>query len=781
VVRLLRVKRRRDLRRQAAQFGAVVATLFLGVALFGATSDAYRNLNASYQMLYRDLRFADLTVTGGPVERLSGEARAAGALATVRTVADVPFEVNGSKLLGRVVGMPAGGQPSVDRVNVLSGSYLDPSEPAGVLVEQHMASHFHLVPGDTVRILGPQGWTEARVLGVAASPEYLWPARSRQEVLTPPGDFGVLFAPQGLARAVASPDTPTQVAIYGASPSFLSTWQRQARTGGALDIQTRAEQPSNAALQEDVSGFGELALLFPILFLSAAAMATFVLLGRLVRSQRAEIGMLTANGFGRREIFRTYLGYGVLAGAVGGVLGAAAGVALGGWITHLYTSAISVPITVVRVTPSTPIIGVGIALAAGAIAATAPALAAARVTPAEAMGGISPAASGGRSLVERLVPPLRRLPTRWKLAIRDIGRSRRRTISTMVGVILALVLVLVSWGMLDTTDILLSRQFDVVQRQDAQLYFSGGTASNTELRAMKGVPGVAAVEAAGEMPVSISYDDRSYATTLLAMQPGTSMHTFLLTGGGRGRLSGDGILAGSALETQLGVHVGDVVRLNSPALSSLIELPIAGFVQEPLGTFAYAPLPAIERTTHRTLANTALVRFSAGANSKATLDRLRALPSVAAVVDSRGLVSAAGSLMGLFYVFVGIMLLFGAVMSFALMFNTMSANVAERSTEMATLRASGVGRRTISGILTRENLVVTALGIVPGLVIGYWLSAVFMSSFSSDLFSFALQMRSTTLLASALAMVLVALVSQWPGVRAVGRLDVATVVRERSV
>ena len=56
-----------------------------------------------------------------------------------------------------------------------------------------------------------------------------------------------------------------------------------------------------------------------------------------------------------------------------------------------------------------------------------------------------------------------------------------------------------------------------------------------------------------------------------------------------------------------------------------------------------------------------------------------------------------------------------------------------------------------------------------------------MSSFNSDLFTFTLHVRPSTFVFSALAMLGVALVSQWPGVRAVGRLDVARVVRERSL
>lgn len=782
MVRLLRVKRRRDLRRQRAQFGAIVATLFFGVALFGATSDAYRNLNASYRKLYSDLRFADLTVAGGPVEELARRAEAAGALASIRTVADMPFDVAGAKLLGRVVGMPADAQPSVDRVQVLSGTYLRPSRERGVLVEQHMASHFDLSPGDAVRVLGPRGWVQVDVIGFVASPEYLWPARSRQEVLVPPSDFGVLFVPERLARQLAPASAADQVAVYGAGAGLVAELSRTARSGGSLEVLPRSEQPSNAALQEDVSGFGELALLFPILFLGAAAMAAFVLLSRLVRSQRAEIGMLTANGFDRATIFRFYLGYGLWAGLAGGVSGAIGGVALGAWITHLYTSAISVPITVTRFSLTTPLIGIAIAVLASGLAAAAPARAAASVTPAEAMRGTTPSTTHAAMAIERVVPPLRHLPGRWKLAIRDIGRSRRRTISTLVGVMLSLVLVLVSWGMLDTTNILLSRQFGTVQRQDAQLYFTSGAATASELSAARAVPGVADVEPAAELPVSISGGGATYSTTLLAFPPDTTMHTFLLKGGGTGHLSGTGLLVGSALAERIDVSTEDVVTVASPVLASPIRLPIAGFVDEPLGTFAYTSLPGLEQIAGTSgFANTALLRFAPGADRTKVLSDLRAMSAVSVVVDSRGLARSADSLMGLFYVFVGIMLLFGALMSFALMFNTMSANVSERATEMATLRAAGVGRATISGLLTRENLLVTALGIVPGLAIGYVLAAVFMGSFNSDLFTFTLHVRWTTLALSAAAMIVVALVSQWPGVRTVGRLDVARVVRERSL
>lgn len=70
--------------------------------------------------------------------------------------------------------------------------------------------------------------------------------------------------------------------------------------------------------------------------------------------------------------------------------------------------------------------------------------------------------------------------------------------------------------------------------------------------------------------------------------------------------------------------------------------------------------------------------------------------------------------------------------------------------------------------------------IVPGLVVGVGVSAVFMDSFSSDLFDFGLQIRARTLVVAAVAVVLVSALTQWPASRMISRLDLAKLVRERS-
>jgi len=769
---------RRDIGRQRWSFLAVAVTVALGVCLFAASYDAFLNLESSYRRTYDRLAFADLTVTGGDVGAV---AEAAGrvdgvAAVTVRRTADIPVLIGDHAMLGRIVELPEGGEPEVNRVDVIEGAMPAGAADGRVLVEQHMAGHFDLSPGDAIELHTADGWQHVDVAATVVSPEYLWPARSRQDVLTSSDDFGVVFAPTSAFESLDPTDAVGEVLVRfetGADAAdVLATLTASA--GEGADVQTRAEQPSNAALQEDVAGFGQLSFMFPVLFLGAAAMATFVLLSRLVRSRRAEIASLRANGMATRQIAARYLGEGVLVTTVSGAIGVVAGVILGRLVTGVYTSAIDVPDTATEFHPGTVVAGLVLAAAAGAAAATSPAIAASRTNPAEALSGTAPAGRGGRSILERLVPPIGRLPARWRMVIRGVGRDRRRSLSTIIGVVLALVLVLASWGMVDTVEILLDRQFSDVQRQDAEVFLVAG--DDATLAAVRQVPGVERVEVVGRADVVVSSEGDRYATELFAFEPSTEMHGFGDTGA-----PSAGLVAGQSLAGVLDVEVGETVTVESSGDStSSVSLTVEGFVDEPLGTLVYSDPDSVRPLIDEAGPTTVMVQFDEGVDRGEMRRTITQVSGVVAYTDSRALYDTARSLLGLFYAFVGVMLAFGVLMSFALIFAMTSANAAERSAELAAMRVNGMPPGQLARMLTGENLLLTVIAIVPGLLVGVGVSAIFMDSFSSDLFDFGLQIRARTLIIAAIAIVVVSLVTQWPASRIVRRLDVARVVRERS-
>jgi len=66
-------------------------------------------------------------------------------------------------------------------------------------------------------------------------------------------------------------------------------------------------------------------------------------------------------------------------------------------------------------------------------------------------------------------------------------------------------------------------------------------------------------------------------------------------------------------------------------------------------------------------------------------------------------------------------------------------------------------------------------------VIGWWVAGRFMSQFDNESFSFRMVMTGRSMVLAVVLVLVVAVLSQLPGLRRVDRLDLPSVVRERSV
>ncbi|HSK48571.1 MAG TPA: FtsX-like permease family protein [Coriobacteriia bacterium] len=790
---LLSRKRRRDIRGHRWQFLSVTATVVIGVMLFCASYDAYRNLYVSYNSTYDRLVFADVTVTGAQ-DRFVSQVRAVPGAEAVeeRVSADVKLRIDGREFAGRTVGLPTNGQPAVNKVDVVDGDYLTPNASERVLVETHLAEAYDLAPGDVVELLTPSGWRKLTMAGEVVSAEYLWPAPSNQQLFASPEDFGVLFVDADLVPLAATPAVQNQVLVRYAEDVDRDAIDRRVRQladdAGADDVQLQEDQPSNKALSLDLQGFEQMAWLFPAMFLLAAGLASYLLLTRIVFSQRDQIGTLRANGLSRSAVLGHYLGYGLWVGLWGASIGVLLGVPAGWAITGAYTSELGIPDTVRQLRLITPTIGLSFGLAAGLLAAWVPARLAVSIEPAEAMRGTAPSERGRRSGVEVLVPSLRHLKVRWRMVLRGFGRNPRRSLSTIVGIVLALVLLLTSWGMLDTTAVLMDKQFNQIQLEDAQVVPRRGL-DDPLLSQIRAVDGVRVAEQVMALDISASGPLGSYSTQLLAFAENTQMHAFGTSGDTPP--PGD-VLVGPSVVDKTGVPVGTQLTLRSPSLDTGFALPIGATVDEPLGTFVYASQPTLLNALREagiadpeslmsSAYSVAFVQFEPGADREQVIGSLRDLTGVSTVSDSREIYNLVQGYLGFFYLFIGMMLVFGGTMALALIFNTVSVNLAERSSELASMRANGMSKGIVASIVTAENLILTAIGVIPGLIIGTWAADAFLSTYNSDLFAFDLVIKPGTYILASLAMFAVTGLSLLPGIRAVGRVDIAKVVREKSV
>src|SRR6516165_4657384 len=764
----LHKKALRDLRRRLPQVAAIGATVMLGVLLFVASYDSFRNVQASYDRTYDRTHFADLTVTGGDADTIAAAVHDAAGVERIatRTQADRPMAIGATKLVGRVVGMPTANGRGINEIDLIAGRLPDPARPDEVVVERHTADTFDLAAGKQIRVFDDTAWRDVTVSGVVQSPEYLWPARNRQDLLGDPHAFAVVFAPESLARTLSARTTPNQALVEMAGSATQSDRDRVTsllRSAGAMNIEDRGDQPSNAALRQNFNGFRVMAVGFPAMFLSAAAIAEYLLLTRLIYTERPIIGTLLALGARRHAVVRHYVWY----GGVVATVAALAGVLIGGVATSLYTKAyaslLKLPDTVIVHRIPTAAIGFALGLATGVIAGLIPAIAAARIAPAEAMRG-----DGVRPI---RIGPVTRASARWtlipvvfRMALRSLTRSRRRTVATMVGGVLALVLILASTSMLTSVRAMVDTEFDQVQRQDATVLVAPG--ANDVVAQLQSLPGVAVVEPAAVARVAVVVNGHPYPTSLTGLEPATVMHGFRNPDGVFRSLPAGGVRAGDDLT---------VVPSAGPART----IRLAGLVDEPLGTALYAT-NATTRSITNAESNGYLLRFGNGADR----DRVRATASgfsgVVAYTDNRAVENQLRSYLVIFWVFAGATLVLGALLAFTVIYVTMTINLAERTGELATLRATGAPIRRLTATVAIENIAVTLLAVPIGLAAGVGAGWLFLRSFNNDLFSLHLSVGASALTLAAIAVTAAAAVSQLPAARLIKRIDVAKVVRERS-
>jgi ABC-type lipoprotein release transport system permease subunit len=340
-------------------------------------------------------------------------------------------------------------------------------------------------------------------------------------------------------------------------------------------------------------------------------------------------------------------------------------------------------------------------------------------------------------------------------------------------------LVLVFAGLRDTVSNVLDRQYGTVDRSDGQLYATPGQAAQVVAAAQRD-PGVRTAEPFARVEVTLTHDGKRFDTILVGLDPSTAMHRFVEPGGRRVPLPERGVLLGRGLGRLLSLRAGDTVTVIAADGARVIET-VAGFVDEPLTAVAYASLDHLDATTGRSMASGALVRLEPGVAREAVGHRLGQLPGAAAYFDNAALEATLRDAFAIMDVLVGIMLVFAIVMAIALLYNAMWANLAERSVELGTLTAAGISRRMLGRLVATENLLLTAAGIPLGLLAGIGLARWFMSNYENLGYRWELRMQTSTIMLVCVAVLAASLVAQWSTWRGIKRINVATIVRERSL
>lgn len=775
----------RDLARSKMTFLALTAVIGLGVAFFNAGSLGYYNLKHSYDYSYQTLAFADFTVkvVKAPVEAIESLKSIPGVKAVSgRVNSDIPLTIPGNEaktLLARVITMPSDSHPSVDDVKVEEGSYFQANEINPLMVEKSLAKYYGLKPGDTVSLSNGDREIDFKVSGIVTSPEYLWPAKSRQETFVSPETFGVVFVPQEAMSRLTGDSSINEfcvIADKGADRGLIiKETENILGPYGITAVVPAEEQPSNAILKIDLQEIGSMAQVFSMLFLVVAALVTYVILTRIVYRQRSQIGLMRASGYSRREVLLHYLSFAIIIGAAGAVAGTLAGYFLSEVVTRIYLKALGLPFMSVGTPWMLIVEGLFVGIIPCLIAGSLPAYAASRLKPAEAMRTPAPA-RGIKPLFESFFPVLARLSYLWKIPLRNIFRARIRSLYTILGVALSISLIFVSVAFMDSMNSFMALQFGKIQKYDAQITFAQPQPETMDSKVLSEAL-YRKVEPVLQVPVSLEYKGKTYATMAVGLSPKAELYGLYSDSGGSVSVSDKGILLSEALRKTLDVDVGDVINLDSA--SGIRQMEVAGFVKQPLGAFSYVTLQKAQDLIGGQPVISGLM-LDIKPQYAGTLRQIASeIPGTASVELTSETKAMVGERMSFNSNMVWIMFAFGVALASTIVFAAISASILERHREISTMRTLGESKGRIAEMINIENLILGLLGIVLGIPLSYMLAVYCFSLLQTDMLSYSLVILPRTYLVAIGVVISIMIISQIPAIRHLNRLNLASVINEQ--
>lgn len=798
---VLTLKLVRDLWKARWQYLAVALMVILGIMFFNGAYAAYVNLDSSYANSYRRLSFEDFGVTFNTApERTADRIQKIPGVKAVegRLVEDVILELTGKttkKLIGRLIGVPPDRPMKVDALKIVQGHYISGKTDREIMLEASFAKYHKLKPGDFVEAVRGASRAKFRIAAIVQSAEYLYVVRSKQELMALPDTFGVMFVSKDvLGPLVGKTGQINEVRVTVNDPERIGPIMRRAKEALAAyrpdDPVERKDQPSFQMLQSDVKGFQAYAVLFPAFFLSVAAMTVYTLLMRMVHQQRPIIGLLRSLGHGTATVVTHYLGAALLIGVLGSAIGTVLGQAMAGWVSRLYMGELQVPYEDVSPRVSVLIAGFIIGTLTCTVAGYFPARMAARIRPAEAMRPVTPT-FGRRSLqLDRMLPGVRLL---WRIPLRNIFRQPRRTLSTLFGIVAGVALMMTARGLLDSTTVAIDQMIGGAYKYDLRLDFLRYQ-SHSVVNRVRSWPGVVWAEGSLDVPVDMKHGSATYSGLVSGQEPDAKLHTLVDAGGLPVNPTSSGAVFGPTLRKRLNLEVGDLVEFRIPEdvtkeRPTLRLVRVTGFNEEAIGTVAYMRFNDLNRLfrTDLELPPNAIGSVLVMAKPEylgQTRQRLLAVTDAASVSSIPELRTLIEGQLKTLRIFVWIMELFGAALALAMVFNMVTINVLERSAEVATLRTIGVSRREVGTAIALETLVIAVIGAFAGLpaglavVKGFW--AASQTPEQQDLFTFNVVILPETYVISAVAIVVVAMISQIPALIHVGRMDLAKATKERA-
>ncbi|WP_234990062.1 ABC transporter permease [Altererythrobacter xiamenensis] len=524
-MKALDLKLVRDLWHMRGQAFAIAIVLAAASATFILSAGVHRSLSETRDAYYAQYSFGDVfaNMTRAPrsiverVKQIDGVQQAQGSILQY-AILDIPDRVEAVRALLQSV--DEYGRDRLNRVVLKSGRMPSPGQPGEVVVDEAFAIANSVGPGDQIDAIVYGSKLRLKIVGIGLAPNYV-NALAPGDIIPDDTRFGVFWmGEEALEAATDRTEAINALSVKlrrGASEAdVIRAVDAILAPFGGTGAYGREDHPSNMFLQNELDQLDAMVKVIPPVFLLVSTFLVYVVLGRMIRTQRAQIGLLKAFGYTDWAIAWHFLKFALAIAIVATIIGAVAGIWMGRAMTELYGQYYHFPFLRFDFSPVVFAGAFALAMGSAALGSLSGVLNAARLTPAVAMSPPPPPVY--RAGVAERLGARAGFTAIGHMIVRHIARWPGRSAITVSGVALSMGLLFATLQFIDASRFMLESYFFRAQRYDLSVTFTEARNEDV-LYALAQLPGVLRVEPQRALSVEMSYGNRHERTALQSSAP----------------------------------------------------------------------------------------------------------------------------------------------------------------------------------------------------------------------------------------------------------------------
>ena len=339
--------------------------------------------------------------------------------------------------------------------------------------------------------------------------------------------------------------------------------------------------------------------------------------------------------------------------------------------------------------------------------------------------------NGKKILLERIPFIWKRFNFIYKVTARNIFRYKKRFLMTVIGISGCSALLVAGFGIQDSIGEIAVKQYGDIFKFDVTMTYKGEDTLSQKEQDLN----------------ELQKDSRVKSATAMAVYHGF----YADEGEDKGiSLNNDGAVITEKIAKDKHLKVGDTFPIdNGDGVKK--DVKIAAVTENYVGHIVYMTPSYYKSVYHKTPQNTgmfAIMRDSSEKDEQALGNAFMKKDTIDSVSFYSGIAASFQDTIASLSFIVVVLIISAGLLAFVVLYNLTNVNISERLREIATIKVLGFYDKEVSAYVYRENIFLTLIGALAGLVLGIVLHSLIMSLAELDTVMFGRNIEKLSFLYS---------------------------------